>query len=161
MASPLVNMVALPRDTRVVYSETDGEPLANMMRPEWLDALSQILADISGAVTGIAYFDLTSAATVTPTLESVVWNGTLAIVLNRPTTTVAAATYNGGVPPAGYKYTIILIQDATGGRAVVWDASYFGANEQQPDGTPNSISIYNFIGIGGQNYINGAQIGTL
>lgn len=159
MASPLVNMVVLPRDTRVVYPESEGEPMALMMRSEWLDALSQILADISGAVTGIAFFDLTPADDVTPTLESVVWNGTLAITLDRPLTTIHAATYNGGTPPAGYKFTIILIQDAVGDREVLWDASYYAPNGDPPDGTVNALSIYNFISIGGQNFLNGTQIG--
>lgn len=159
MASPLINLVQLPRDTRVVYPETDGEPTALMMRPEWLDAFTNILADIAGATTGIGFFDLTPADDVTPTLESVVWNGTLAITLDRPLTTIHAATYNGGTPPAGYKFSIILIQDATGGREVLWDASYYTPNGDPPDGTPNALSIYNFISIGGQHFLNGTQIG--
>jgi hypothetical protein len=161
MGLPVFQLSALPRDTRVVYPETAGEPTALLMQPQWLDALTEILQAIQGSVpgVGVAYVDLTPGDTVTPTLESVVWNGTLAIVLDRALTTIAAATYNGGVPPAGYRFTIIVIQDATGSREIAWDPSYYFSGPVEPDGTPNLLSMYHFISIGGQHFLSGSQIG--
>jgi len=57
------------------------------------------------------------------------------------------ATINpiAGVAIAGDEITIILVQDATGGRTVTWDATYLGnPGGFQPDPTASTATIYVF-----------------
>lgn len=132
-----------------------------MMRPEWLDALTAIINALEGAstITGAYYADLTPADNVTPTLELTQENGTFGILLDRATTTIEAATLDGLVPPDGYRFSFLLINDATDGREVVFDAAYVGC--QETSGVAAALESYSFVTVGGVFVCTAQNIGIL
>lgn len=95
-----------------------------------------------GGGTGTLYADLTPAATVVPQLDYVAEDGTLGILLDRATTTIDPATYNGVTPEDGWKFALMFTNDATDGRDIVFDAAYVGVTP--PSGMAGAVEIYHF-----------------
>jgi hypothetical protein len=98
-----------------------------------------------GGSTLPRYLALTPGATVTPTLGLIQQDGVLQILLNRATTTIAAATLDGSYPPDGYRFTLMLVNDGTDGRLKVWDAAYLGVTDDDGSGAPDAINTFSFI----------------
>lgn len=101
---------------------------------------------------------IASADVITPELSDGL---TEAVVLDRALTTIEPATYLAAVPNAGFQFTIKVIQDATGGRQIAWNAAYKDASLHPPDEQPEKVSTYNFVTRPDGNFdLNSVQIGT-
>jgi len=67
------------------------------------------------------------------------------ILLDRATTEISGATFNGGPVTPGTEFTIIITVDATAGRLVTWSGGFFGLTFQQIQSEPNAINIYKLM----------------
>jgi hypothetical protein len=131
------------------YGQTDKlqelESIEWRVSTEWgrfFSEIARLIATIGAAVTTDYGVTLTSAASVTPTLENAAENGTFAVLLDRATTNIEPATLDGAYPPDWYRFSILAINDATDGRLLTWDALYLGVPEGS--GTPGALNFYNF-----------------
>ncbi len=115
----------------------------------WAAMITKAVQDGGGGtpVLGTLYVDLTPAATVTPNLNLVDENGVLSILLDRATTTIAPAQFDGGVPPNGYRFTIRLVNDGTDGRLVAWNAAYKGTIETS--GVADAVEVFSYMTVDG------------
>ncbi len=67
------------------------------------------------------------------------------ILLDRPTTTIDDALFNGSAPTPGTPFDIILTSDGTAGRGVSWGLKFVGAGAISIDGEANAINIFGFV----------------
>lgn len=156
----LNNLIQLPRDTRVVYPESDGEPTALLMTSWWYDALQAIIEAVAsggGGGSGVYEATLTPADNVVPTLELADENATFFLLLDRALTTIETATLNGGVPPDGWRFTLFMTNDSTDGRDVTFDPAYRGW--VGPSGVPDAADIYEFTTKGGEFFCRSQEHG--
>lgn len=90
------------------------------------------------------YFEMvTTSGTVTPDLAD---------ALNQQETlgatsslTVNAPIFTGGTIVEGMRLKLKFIQDATGGRKIVWNSDFIGLANEDPDLTGDTYSIYEFV----------------
>lgn len=167
--TPIADLI--PRGTSAYGNEQDVlravvrevlEGIEVTISPTWNLFLAGLIRSIQQGITpttGPLYVGLTPADNVAPELELVDEGGTLGVVLDRPLTTIDPATLNGGVPTDGWKFELILTNDATDGREVVFDAAYRGC--QVPSGTAGAVEIYSFITRTGLFYCESQAIGIL
>lgn len=66
----------------------------------------------------------------------------------------------GGTAPDGYRFVIMLVQDATGGRLVTWGSDYRFKGGQTPilSTSPNAVDVLEFICYGDIAYEQGRAI---
>jgi len=90
------------------------------------------------------YFEMaTSAGAVTPDLaDGLNQQETLGATSS---TTVNEPVYTGGAIVAGMRLKLKFIQDATGGRRLVWNSIFIGLANEDPDLTGDTYSIYEFV----------------
>ena len=94
----------------------------------------------SGDAPGIHY--LGGAASLTLELEKGL---TQEVLLNRATTTIASATFNGAAPTPGLQFTIIITVDATAGRLLQWGAPFLGTGGVSIESESGSVNIFEFL----------------
>jgi len=164
IGTPICDTVVLDAH---VAGENESRPV-EVLTPEifrawvmWFTRMAMAVANGTGGTpsTSDLYLDLTPAATVTPALELAAENGTFGILLDRATTTIAPSTLDGLVPPDGYRFSFLLINDATDGREVVFDAAYVGC--QETSGVAAALESYSFVTVGGVFVCTAQNIGIL
>jgi hypothetical protein len=67
------------------------------------------------------------------------------ILLDRATTEISGATFNGGPVTPGTEFTVIITVDSTAGRLVTWSGGFFGLTFQSIESEPNSVNIYKLM----------------
>ena len=88
------------------------------------------------------YFEMvTTAGAVTPDLaDGLNQQESMAadVTVNNP-------TYTGGTIEPGMWLKLKFKQDATGGRRITWDTEYIGLANEDPDLSPDTYSLYEFV----------------
>jgi hypothetical protein len=75
------------------------------------------------------------------------------ILLDRPTTTIADAEFNGAAPTPGTQFGIILTADFTAGRNVSWGSKFVGTGAIALDGEAGAINIFEFVTLRNGNFL--------
>lgn len=94
----------------------------------------------TGAAPGIHY--LGGALSVTLLLEKGL---TQEVLLNRATTDILTATFNGVSPTPGLQFTVIVTVDATAGRLLTWGADFVGTGGMSIESEAGSVNIFEFL----------------
>ena len=94
----------------------------------------------SGAAPGIHY--LGGATSVTLLLEKGL---TQEVLLNRATTDILTATFNGDPPTPGLQFTVIVTVDGTAGRLLTWGADFVGTGGMSIESEAGSVNIFEFL----------------
>jgi hypothetical protein len=75
------------------------------------------------------------------------------VLLDRATTTIADATFNGSAPTPGTQFGIIFTADSTAGRNVSWGAKFVGTGAIALDGEAGAINIFEFVTLRNGNFL--------
>ncbi len=117
--------------------------LEGIVTATWARYFALLEATINNPTDGVYSTTIAPAATVVPVLDDMAENGTFFLLLDRATTTIDPATLGGVYPPDGYRFTLVLINDGTDGRLVVWDALYLGTIDTS--GEANALEAFSFV----------------
>jgi hypothetical protein len=67
------------------------------------------------------------------------------ILLDRATTEISGATFNGGPVTPGTRFIIIIRVDGTAGRLVTWGTPFFGLTFMEIESKADSINVYEML----------------
>jgi len=67
------------------------------------------------------------------------------ILLDRATTTISDAVFGSDPTTPGTPFTVIIKNDGTDGRTVVWGGNFRGVGAVQIDSTPNLLNVFQFM----------------
>ena len=108
----------------------------------------------TGSQTGWEVMTIDGGGSVTPVAD---FGSTHSVILNRAST---AINHIAGTVLSGQRYDLVIEQDATGGRRIVWDVHYKGVSIWEISTVPSTRSVFSFIiDPSGDSVLEGAATG--